>query len=70
MIFLYFQLAQDQPDNLVFSPFSLHTALAMLASGAGENSTTRSELLTALGDIQNIESLQHFYTNQLDIYKV
>ena len=52
-------------DNIVFSPFSLHTALAILTSGATDNSTTQSELLLALGRVQNIQGLELRYKSLL-----
>merc|ERR1712012_1245423 len=50
-------------DNVVFSPFSLHTALAILTSGATDNSTTQMELLSALGRVQNIQGLELSFGN-------
>ena len=55
-------------DNVVFSPFSLHTALAILTSGATDNSTTQRELLSALGRVQNIQGLELRYKSLLDEY--
>merc|ERR1712012_596495 len=55
-------------DNVVFSPFSLHTALAILTSGATDNSTTQMELLSALGRVQNIQGLELRYKSLLDEY--
>ena len=40
---------KDEGDNFVFSPFSLHSVLAMLTSGSTDNSDTLKELLDAFG---------------------
>ena len=53
---------------MVFSPFSLHTTLAVLVSGATENSTTQKEILGALGRVQNIQALEEHYGCLLDDY--
>ena len=58
----------DNIDNVVFSPFSLHTALAILTSGATKNTTTQRELLSALGRVQNIQALELRYKSLLDEY--
>jgi len=60
--------AYSETENLVFSPFSLHTALAILTSGASDNSTIQSELLLALGRVQNIQGLELRYKSLLNEY--
>ena len=49
--------------NVVFSPLSIHAALAILTSGATDNSATQRELLNALGRSNNIQALENFYHN-------
>ena len=62
---------QKGPDaNLVFSPFSIHLALAMLTAAATTDSTTQSELFDVMGGINNIKELQNSYKSLLDEYKV
>lgn len=48
-------------DNVVFSPLSLHVALAMLTSGATESSKTQRELLDVLERSENIQGLESYY---------
>ena len=48
-------------ENVVFSPLSLHIALAMLTSGATEGSTTQRELLDVLERSENIQGLESYY---------
>lgn len=55
--------------NFVFSPFSLHTALAILTTASTDNSTTQSELLDALGRVKSIQSLETRYDLLLKDYK-
>jgi serine protease inhibitor len=55
---------------LVISPFSLQTALAMLTSGASKNSTTKKQLLAALGDIQSFDNFEKKFADLLEYYKV
>ena len=57
-------------DNFVFSPFSLHTALAMLTSASTDNSTTQEELLNALGRTRNLAILEGRYKGVLEDYEV
>ena len=58
-----------ESDNLVFSPFSLHSTLSLLASGATLNSTTYDELLNALGRVRNIQALELRYQALVRDYK-
>lgn len=51
----------EEGDNFVFSPFSLHSALAILTSGATQNTTTEKELLDALGRTSNVQALESRY---------
>ena len=52
---------KDLGENFVFSPFSLHSVLAMLTSGATKNSATQKELLDGFGRNQNIQLLEKLY---------
>merc|ERR1712223_2183872 len=51
----------DFGENFVFSPFSLHSVLAMLTTGSTNDSKTQKELLTAFGRNDKIASLKKFY---------
>lgn len=62
------QAWDSEGANFVFSPFSLHTALAILTSAATDNSTTQSELLSALGRVKGIQSLENRYAALIDDY--
>ena len=55
--------------NFVFSPHSMYSVLAMLTSGATDNSTTQGELLTAFGRFALIESLEQFHGQVVKSYK-
>ena len=63
-------LKEEQNENFVFSPFSLHVTLAMLTSSSTDNSTTQNELLKALGRTQNIQTLSASYKDLLEEYEV
>ena len=70
-----FQLSTDNPGNLVFSPLSLHVALTMLARGGSINTTTRIELLQALGFRGKyrrylLRDLETFYMDLFEKYQV
>ena len=43
---LYRKVAEVENGNFVFSPFSLHLALSILALGAPDGSATRAELVS------------------------
>ena len=45
---MYFELAKKQKGNFVFSPYSIHMALSLLALGAPKGSKTRKELVRAM----------------------
>ena len=64
------QKKDGEKSNFVFSPFSLHTALAMLITGAKDDSPTQIELLKAMGRFQNIQGLQDNYRSLLKDYEV
>ena len=73
--YFLFQLSSDNPGNLVFSPLSLHVALTMLARGGSQNSTTRIELLQALGFRGKyrrylLRDLETFYKDLFEKYQV
>ena len=62
---------QKGPDaNLVFSPFSIHLALAMLTAAATPDKPTQLELFDVMGGINNIKELENSYKSLLDEYKV
>merc|ERR1712038_851780 len=56
-------------DNFVFSPFSLHSVLAMLTSGATKDSRTEKELLNGFGRNGKIEVLEKLYGQFVKDYK-
>ena len=58
----------NKNGNVVFSPFSLHTSLAMLTSGSTDGSVTQDELLKALGRFPNIQGLENHYFKLLKDY--
>ena len=60
---------ENEGDNFVFSPFSLHSVLAMLTSGATINSDTQEELLNAFGVHRVIKSLEDAYGQFVKSYK-
>merc|ERR550539_1439346 len=59
----------EEDDNLVFSPFGLHTVLAMLTSGATDNSKTQKELLDSFGRHGNIQNIEYGYANINEQYE-
>lgn len=60
--------AWDENENFVFSPFSLHSVLAMLTTGVTDNSKTQLELLEAFGKSQNIQNIEKNYRNLAEQY--
>jgi len=54
--------------NFVFSPFSLHAAVAVCTSGATDGSRTSFELLDALGRFPNIQAIENRYKLLLEAY--
>ena len=60
--------AWDENENFVFSPFSLHSVLAMLTTGVTYNSNTQTELLEAFGKAQNIQNIEKNYRNLAEQY--
>merc|ERR1711936_492048 len=46
---LYNVLGENENGNLVYSPYSIHTAMTMVLIGTPGNSTTYTELAKALG---------------------
>merc|ERR1719464_403416 len=60
--------AWDENENFVFSPFSLHSVLAMLTTGVTDNSITQLELLQAFGKSQNIQNIEKNYRNLAEQY--
>merc|ERR1712241_280655 len=60
---------EELGENYVFSPFSLHSVLAMLTSGATDDSRTQKQLLTGFGRGGNIEVLEKLYDKIVKDYK-
>ena len=60
---------ENEGDNFVFSPFSLHSVLAMLTSGSTSNSDTQEQLLNAFGSHRVIKSLEDAYGQFVKSYK-
>ena len=60
--------AWNENENFVFSPFSLHSVLAMLTTGVTDNSNTQWELLQAFGKAQNIQNIEKNYRNLAEQY--
>merc|ERR1712142_727267 len=60
---------EELGENYVFSPFSLHSVLAMLTSGATDDSKTQNQLLTGFGRGRNIEALEKLYKEIVKEYK-
>merc|ERR1712209_209547 len=56
-------------DNYVFSPFSLHSVLAMLTTGATNGSQTQKELLLGFGRNSKIDVLEKLYGQFVKDYK-
>jgi len=67
--FLSVAMKEHSEKNFVFSPFSMHSVLAMLTTGATDNSTTQKELLNGFGRAQKIENLEELYGQFLKSYK-
>jgi len=65
---LYQVLGENGNGNLVYSPYSIHTAMTMVLIGSPGNSTTYTELAKALG-IQESSVIGHNYRNLYDNYK-
>ena len=61
---------EDLGENFVFSPFSLHSVLAMLTSGATNSSKTQKELLAGFGRNSKIDLLEKLYGQFVKDYKV
>jgi len=65
---LYNVLGENENGNLVYSPYSIHTAMTMVLIGSPGNSTTYTELARALG-IQESTIIGLNYRNLYDNYK-
>jgi len=59
------EVGDEEGQNLVFSPFNLHTALSVLTSAATDGTETQRQLLDALGNVQNIQGLKIDTSNSL-----
>merc|ERR1711935_914449 len=59
----------DLGDNYVFSPFSVHSVLAMLTIGATKSSKTQKELVAGFGRNGKIELLEKMYGQFVKDYK-
>jgi len=60
---------KEEGENFVFSPFSLHSVLAMLTTGSTDNSSTQEELLNTFGRTRNIKTLEEMYAKYLKNFK-
>jgi len=60
---------KEEGENFVFSPFSLHSVLAMLTTGSTDNSDTQEELLEVFGRTRNIKTLEEMYAKYLKNFK-
>jgi len=56
-------------DNYVFSPFSVHSVLAMLTTGATQSSKTQKQLVAGFGRNGKIELLERMYGQFVKDYK-
>jgi len=66
----YIHLANTfQDKNFVFSPLSLHSALSMVYFGTADNSTTQSELQTALGGLVSEQLVKPLYKQLVKDFK-
>ena len=65
---LYQVLGENENGNLVYSPYSIHTAMTMVLIGTPGNSTTYTELAKALG-ITESTVIGLNYRNLYDTYK-
>ena len=66
----YLKLASQRGSpNFVFSPLSLHSALAMLYLGTTTNSTTSEEIANTLGVANSHEQLKDGYSEIVNTYK-
>lgn len=63
---LMIQAWNGEGDNFVLSPFSLHTAISILASASSNGSRTQSELLLALGRSQDLQTLELTYKKLIE----
>ena len=68
MFYVKYKESKSKESNLVFSPLSIHVALAMLASGATEGSSTQKELLKVLGNPKSIRDLEEEYVKLINAY--
>ena len=61
-------MAESTEDNFVFSPLSMHSALAMLFLGTTNNSTTEQELQKAMGGVSGKEAIKAGYNRIIGAY--
>eukprot|EP00092_Neocalanus_flemingeri_P012628 GFUD01013611.1.p1 GENE.GFUD01013611.1~~GFUD01013611.1.p1 ORF type:complete len:450 (-),score=105.85 GFUD01013611.1:173-1456(-) len=61
--------ARTSQDNFVFSPLSIHSALALLYAGSTTNSKTQNELADALGVLKSQFFLQNSYKELTESYR-
>jgi len=66
---IYLKIRQNNTDNFVFSPLSLHSALTLLFLGATPGSNTEEELGKTLSSVINRAVFLDFYSNVTDHYK-
>lgn len=62
-------LRVKENQNFVFSPLSFHSALTLVYLGSTENSTTFTELKTALGGLVNTNLLKERYEKYVSFLK-
>ena len=67
--FLAVAMKEQGEKNFVFSPFSMHSVLAMLTSGSTDNSTTQKELLNGFGRANVIANIEQLYEQFVNSYK-
>jgi len=67
--FLAVAMKEHGEKNFVFSPFSMHSVLAMLTSGSTDNSTTQKELLNGFGRANVIANIEQLYEQFVKSYK-
>lgn len=59
----------EEPSNVIISPFSVKLSLALLAEAAGNGSRTQQELYSSLTDIRQPDNLRGFYRKTLNVLK-
>lgn len=65
----YHELSRTEPENFVFSPLSLHSALSLLLLGTSPETETSEEVQKMLGSIINPDFLKKAYKRLVEFYK-